>query len=97
MPSGAVSIKKQEIHMTLVASSIVNPKRKIIGFVGDAVFLMNVQEMEAASRLNSNIIMLVWEDKAYSLIVWKQWSHFGKHTDLSFNNPDGSLLAAAFG
>ena len=57
---------------------------------------MNVQEMETAARLNSNITMMVWEDHAYGLIAWKQWAHFGRHTDLSFGNPDWSLLAAAF-
>ena len=57
---------------------------------------MNVQEMETATRLNSNITMMVWEDNAYGLIAWKQWAHFGKHTDLSFSNPKWASLADAF-
>ncbi|MFQ3347104.1 MAG: acetolactate synthase-1/2/3 large subunit, partial [Candidatus Azotimanducaceae bacterium] len=79
-----------------IAASLVEPERKIIGIAGDAGFLMNVQEMETATRLNSNITMMVWEDNAYGLIAWKQWAQFGRHTDLSFNNPDWSLLAASF-
>jgi acetolactate synthase-1/2/3 large subunit len=79
-----------------IAASLVEPGRKIIGIAGDAGFLMNVQEMETATRLNSNITMMIWEDNAYGLIAWKQWAQFGRHTDLSFNNPDWSLLAASF-
>jgi len=79
-----------------IAAALVAPKRKILGIAGDAGFLMNVQEMETAARLGSNITMMVWEDKAYGLIAWKQWAHFGRHTDLSFSNPNWKALAAAF-
>lgn len=79
-----------------IAASLVDPKRKILGIAGDAGFLMNVQEMETAARLNSNVTMMVWEDNAYGLIAWKQWAQFGKHTDLSFSNPNWEALALAF-
>lgn len=80
-----------------IAASMVFPKRRVLAIAGDAGFLMNVQEMETARRLNSNITVLVWEDKAYGLISWKQDTHFGQHTDLDFGNPDWLQLAAAFG
>ncbi len=57
---------------------------------------MNLQEMETARRLNSDITMLVWEDNAYGLIAWKQEQEFGHHTDLSFGNPDWMGLAKSF-
>jgi acetolactate synthase-1/2/3 large subunit len=79
-----------------IAAALVEPDRKIMGIAGDAGFLMNVQEMETARRLDSNLTMMVWEDREYGLIAWKQWAHFGRHTDLSFGNPDWSLLAQAF-
>ncbi len=80
-----------------IAADIVLPQRRILAICGDAGFLMNVQEMETAKRLNSDIVVMVWEDKAYGLIAWKQQTHFGKHTELSFNNPDWMKLADAFG
>jgi acetolactate synthase-1/2/3 large subunit len=80
-----------------IAASMVYPDRPIIGIAGDAGFLMNVQEMETAKRLNSNITMMVWEDNAYGLIAWKQWAEFGHHTDLAFGNPHWDYLAKAFG
>ncbi len=80
-----------------IAASMVFPDRQVMAICGDAGFLMNVQEMETARRLNSNIVVMVWEDNAYGLIAWKQQNEFGKHTDLSFGNPDWMLLAKSFG
>ena len=80
-----------------IAANLIYPDRRILGISGDAGFLMNVQEMETAKRLNSNIVMMVWEDHEYGLIAWKQQNEFGKHTDLSFENPDWELLAKSFG
>jgi acetolactate synthase-1/2/3 large subunit len=40
---------------------------------------------------------MVWEDKAYGLIAWKQNNEFGHHTPLAFDNPDWRKLADAFG
>ena len=79
-----------------IAASLVHPDRRVVGIAGDAGFLMNVQEMETARRLDANIVLLVWEDGEYGLIAWKQQSQFGKHTDLSFGNPDWLALARAF-
>ena len=80
-----------------IAASIVHPDRRILAIAGDAGFLMNVQEMETATRLGSNIVVMVWADNEYGLIAWKQETHFGRHTDLAFGNPDWLLLAKAFG
>ena len=80
-----------------IAASLVYPERRILAIAGDGGFLMNVQEMETAKRLNSNLVVLVWEDGGYGLIAWKQENEFKRHTDLSFGNPDWLELASAFG
>ncbi len=80
-----------------IAAAMVHPNKNILAICGDAGFMMNVQEMETAKRLNVNCTVMVWEDKAYGLIAWKQQSQFGRHTDLAFNNPDWMQLAEAFG
>ncbi len=80
-----------------IAANLVLPQRRVIAVCGDAGFLMNVQEMETARRLDSNIVAMVWEDNAYGLIEWKQQTQFGQHTDLSFGNPNWLKLANAFG
>ena len=80
-----------------IAAHLVDPSRKVLAIAGDAGVLMNVQEMETARRLNSDIVVMVWEDGEYGLIAWKQDNEFGRHTDLAFGNPDWLGLAAAFG
>ncbi len=80
-----------------IAANIVHPDRRILAVAGDGGFLMNVQEMETARRLHSNIAVMVWEDGGYGLIAWKQETEFGTHTDLSFGNPDWLTMANAFG
>ncbi|NNM31914.1 MAG: acetolactate synthase large subunit, partial [Gemmatimonadetes bacterium] len=80
-----------------IAAHLVHPDRRVLAICGDAGFLMNVQEMETARRLNANLVAMVWEDHAYGLIAWKQQNEFGRHTDLSFGNPDWLKLADSFG
>ena len=79
-----------------ISAALVHPDKRILSISGDAGYLMNVQEMETAKRLNVNIVTMIWEDHMYGLIAWKQQNEFGKHTDLSFNNPDWLKLAESF-
>lgn len=80
-----------------IAAQLVFPDRKVLSINGDGGFMMNVQEMETARRLNSNIVAMVWQDGGYGLIKWKQDNHFNGHTELSFGNPNWVQLAEAFG
>jgi acetolactate synthase-1/2/3 large subunit len=80
-----------------IGANIVFPDRRIFGIAGDGDFLMNVQEMETARRLDSDITLMVWEDGGYGLISWKQENEFDRHTTLSFGNPDWLKLADSFG
>ncbi|MCZ0953963.1 MAG: acetolactate synthase large subunit [Rhodospirillaceae bacterium] len=80
-----------------IAANLVHPQRRVLAIAGDGGFLMNVQEMETARRLNSNIVVMVWEDGGYGLIEWKQQDHFDRHSNLRFANPDWLLLAESFG
>ncbi|REJ76953.1 MAG: acetolactate synthase large subunit [Acidobacteria bacterium] len=80
-----------------IAAASARPEAKILAITGDGDFLMNVQEMETARRLDADIAVMVWEDGGYGLISWKQDQEFGRHTDLAFGNPDWVLLAESFG
>ena len=80
-----------------ISAKLVHPNRRVLAICGDGGFLMNVQEMETATRLGTNIVVLVWEDREYGLIAWKQDTEFGRHTDLAFGNPDFMKLADSFG
>jgi acetolactate synthase-1/2/3 large subunit len=80
-----------------VGAKLVHPDRRVLAISGDAGFMMNVQEMETAKRLGANVVAMVWEDRSYGLIEWKQETEFGRHVDLSFDNPDFIKLADSFG
>jgi acetolactate synthase-1/2/3 large subunit len=80
-----------------ISAALIDSERKVMAIAGDGGFLMNVQEMETAKRLNSDIVVMVWEDGGYGLIEWKQDNTYGSHTDLSFGNPKWGLLAESFG
>ena len=80
-----------------IAANLVHPQRRVLAIAGDGGFLMNVQEMETARRLDSDIVVMVWEDGGYGLIEWKQQDHFDRHSRLRFENPDWLLLAESFG
>lgn len=81
----------------LIGAKLARPDSKCVAVCGDGDFLMNVQEMETIARLKQDVTAIVWEDKSYGLIAWKQEAEFGKHVDLSFGNPDWVGLAQAFG
>lgn len=80
-----------------IAAKMVYPNRRVLAVCGDAGVLMNIQDFETAVRCKSNIVCLIWEDRAYGLIEWKQENQFKTHFDLSFTNPDFVKLAEAFG
>ena len=79
-----------------IAAKMIYPQRRVLAICGDAGFLMNVQELETARRIGANIVAMIWEDHEYGLIAWKQQNQFGRHTDLSFSNPDFVKLAESF-
>ncbi len=79
-----------------ISAKLIYPERNILAICGDGGFLMNLQELETARRVGANIVVMVWEDQGYGLIEWKQENSFGRHSDLSFRNPDLVKLAESF-
>ncbi len=79
-----------------ISAKLLYPGRNVLAICGDGGFLMNLQELETARRLGTNIVVMVWEDRGYGLIKWKQENNFGRHSDLSFQNPDFTKLAESF-
>ncbi len=80
-----------------IAAKLVHPGRNVVTVNGDGGFLMNCQELETATRLRTPIVNVVWENRQYGSIVWKQDNKFGEHFGVDFTNPDFVKLAEAFG
>jgi acetolactate synthase-1/2/3 large subunit len=82
---------------TAIAAKLVHPERNVVTVNGDGGFLMNFQELETAKRLKTPIVNIVWENREFGSIVWKQDKKFGRHFGTGFTNPDFVKLAEAFG
>jgi acetolactate synthase I/II/III large subunit len=80
-----------------LGAKIAQPDVRVLAICGDAGFLMNVQDLETLVRNKVNAVIMVWCDGEYGLIKWKQQNTFGRHSELSFDNPDFDLLAKSFG
>lgn len=80
-----------------VAAKLVHPERRVVAVSGDGGFLMNVQELETARRLDLAIVNVIFRDGGYNLIQWKQQTRLGRESGVKFGNPDFVMLAQAFG
>ncbi len=80
-----------------IAAKLAYPDKKVVAVTGDAGFLMNSQEIETAMRIKTAIVILIWNDGGYGLIKWKQMNHYGRPSNVDFNNPDFVKYAESFG
>jgi acetolactate synthase-1/2/3 large subunit len=80
-----------------IATKLVHPDRTVVTVQGDGGFLMNFQELETAVRLRTPFVTVLWENRQYGSIVWKQDKRFGEHFGTDFDNPDFVKLAESFG
>ncbi|HYZ16484.1 MAG TPA: acetolactate synthase large subunit [Candidatus Acidoferrum sp.] len=80
-----------------IAAKLVHPQRKVVAVSGDGGFLMNCQELETAVRLKTPFVNVIWENRQFGSIVWKQEKKFGRHFGTEFGNPDFVKLAESFG
>jgi acetolactate synthase-1/2/3 large subunit len=79
-----------------IAAKLVFPERKVVAVSGDGGFLMNVQELETATRLGLAIVVLVLVDSRFGIIEANQLRRFGHAAGIHFGNPDFVQLARAF-
>jgi acetolactate synthase I/II/III large subunit len=80
-----------------IAAKLAYPDRTVVAVTGDGGFLMNMQELETAIRLDLQLVVLIWRDDGYGMIEWKQMKQFGRPSHVRFGNPDFIRLAEAFG
>jgi acetolactate synthase-1/2/3 large subunit len=80
-----------------IAAKLVYPDRAVVAVTGDGGFMMNSQEIETALRLDTPIVILIWNDSGYGLIEWKQMNEFKRPSAVRFDNPDFVKYAESFG
>jgi acetolactate synthase-1/2/3 large subunit len=80
-----------------IGAKLLYPDRRVMAVCGDGGFLMNCQEMETATRVGAPVVCLIFSDRTYGLIKWKQEQEFGRAAFIDFTNPDFVGLARSFG
>ncbi len=80
-----------------MAAALLNGKRRVMAICGDGGFMMNSQELETATRLGLNLVVLIVNDGGYGMIKWKQGQAGFDDFGLSFNNPDFVKYAESYG
>jgi acetolactate synthase-1/2/3 large subunit len=78
-----------------MVAAMLHPDRRVLAVCGDGGFLMNAQELETASRLGLNLVVLILEDHAYGMIRWKQAADGFPDFGMTFTNPDFVAYAHA--
>ena len=80
-----------------IMAAALNPARRVLAVCGDGGFMMNSQEIETATRLKLNLVVLVLEDNAYGMIRWKQATDGFPDFGMTFGDPDFVAYARAYG
>ena len=78
-------------------AAMLYPSRRVLAVCGDGGFMMNSQELETATRLGLNLVVLILQDNAYGMIRWKQAVDSFADWGLTFGNPDFVKYAEAYG
>ena len=80
-----------------IMAAMLYPTRRVLAVCGDGGFMMNSQELETATRLGLNLVVLILEDNAYGMIRWKQAADGFPDFGMTFGNPDFVVYAKAYG
>jgi acetolactate synthase-1/2/3 large subunit len=80
-----------------MACALIYPKKQVMAICGDGGFMMNSQEIETATRLKLNLVVLIVTDSAYGMIRWKQAGQHLEDFGLEYNNPDFVKYADSYG
>lgn len=80
-----------------IAAALIDPERPVVTAMGDGGFLMNVQELETATRLGVGFTCIVFVDNDYGLISWKQERSHSRSVGTRLTNPALPELAHSFG
>ena len=80
-----------------ISAKLVNPNKKVVAVTGDGGFMMNSQELETALRVKTPFVTLIFNDRSYGLIGWKQMNYFGSTSFVDFTNPDFVKYAESMG
>ena len=82
---------------TAMEAARLAPGRQTVAVCGDGGFLMNVQDLNTATRLGLDLTVVVLRDGAYGFIAWHQDEQQRSRNGVALTNPDLVALGQAFG
>ncbi len=81
-----------------VSAAITEPRRVVVGWLGDGDFLMNGQELATAAQYDAAPILLVVNNAMYGTIrMHQERTYPDRVVGTSLKNPDFAAYARAFG
>ncbi len=80
-----------------VAAALVRPDRKVVCFTGDGGLGMALAELETLARLWLDVVVVVFDDRALSLIAIKQGDRQGGASAVRYGTVDFAGTAASLG
>jgi acetolactate synthase-1/2/3 large subunit len=81
-----------------IAAKLASPDRSVYLLTGDGAFMLNVQELETASRLGTEFVAIVFNDSQWGMIKGAQKLFYrSRYVGVDFGDVRHDLLAEAMG
>jgi acetolactate synthase I/II/III large subunit len=80
-----------------IASALAEPHRPVIGFTGDGGLMMCAGELGTAAQYNCNLVLIVFNDEALTLIGARQRRRQLPNAGVDFSPTDFAKVAEGFG
>ncbi len=75
----------------------LNPEKNVVAVCGDGGFVMSIQSLFTGVSQHIPFVVIVWQDKEYGLIKWKQEMQFHEHAHTALYNWDLTAVASSIG
>lgn len=83
---------------TALGAKIACPDRKVFCISGDGGFMFNVQELSTAVAHNIDVVIIVFNDRAFGNVKrYQKDSYGGRYIGVDLHNPDFVMLGRSFG
>ena len=81
-----------------IGAKIAHPEAKVLCFVGDGSFQMNIQELATIAEMNLDIKIIVLDNHALNIVAQFQRQNWKSHPSTGAKyNPDFAAIAKAYG
>jgi acetolactate synthase-1/2/3 large subunit len=80
-----------------LGAAIADPERPVVCYIGDGAFMMMLQEIETAVRLDLPVLVVVYNDESYGIIRHRQQLEEGRTTAAEYDSPDFATVARGLG